>query len=156
MENGIEREFDWNDEIENDGQEYVLLPEGDYKFEVTGFERARHGGSEKLPPCNKAILTIKITGEDGKTAAIKHNLFLHSKTEGMLCAFFTAIGQRKKGEKITMNWGAVVGSVGRCKVKIRNWKKKDTGEDMQSNEIAKFYEPEEGPQTGTKWNAGDF
>lgn len=73
----------------------------------------------------------------------------------MLCAFFTAIGQRKKGEKITMNWSAVVGAVGKCKVKIRNWKNSD-GEARQSNEIARFYEPEEGQQTGTKWNAGDF
>lgn len=155
MENAVDREFDWNDSIENDGQEFVLLPEGDYDFEVTGFERARHGGSEKLPPCNKAILTIKLIGNDGQGTSVKHNLFLHSKTEGMLCAFFTAIGQRKKGEKITMNWNAVIGAVGRCKVKVRNWKNQN-GEEKQSNEIAKFYEPKEGQQTGTKWNAGDF
>ena len=39
--------MDWNDEIENDGQEFVLLPEGDYVFKVTGFERGRHPGSAK-------------------------------------------------------------------------------------------------------------
>lgn len=154
MEN-MEREFDWNDSIENDGQEFILLPEGDYNFEVTEFERARHGGSEKLPPCNKAVLTIKLIAGDGQSASVKHNLFLHSKTEGMLCAFFTSIGQRKKGEKISMNWNAVVGSCGRCKVKIRNWTGKD-GEQKQSNEISRFYEPLEGQQTGTKWKAGSF
>ena len=45
----MERELDWDDEIERES-DFVLLPEGDYDFTVTGFERARHEGSEKLPP----------------------------------------------------------------------------------------------------------
>ena len=36
-----ERAFGWDDEIKNDGPDFVLLPEGDYLFTVTGFERAR-------------------------------------------------------------------------------------------------------------------
>lgn len=154
MEN-LEREFGWDDQIEHDGAEFVVLPEGDYDFVVTDFERGRHGGSEKLPPCNKATLSIKISSVGGQSTTVKHNLFLHSKTEGMLCAFFTSIGQRKKGEKITMNWNAVVGARGRCKVKIRNWTSKD-GNAMQNNEIAKFYEPTDDQQTGTQWKAGSF
>lgn len=150
----VERELDWDDAIENDGEEFVVMPAGDYDFEVTDFERARHPGSEKLPPCNKAIVSIKIKGAD-KSTIIKHNLFLHSKCEGMLCAFFTGIGQRKHGQKVTMNWNAVIGSVGRCKVGIRNWKSKN-GDDMQSNEIKKFYEPVEGQPSGTQWKPGSF
>lgn len=155
MSNEMEREFGWDDVIENDGNEFVILPEGDYDFEVTGFERARHAGSEKLPPCNKAVVSIKIVAADGKSTTIKHNLFLHSKTEGMLCAFFVAIGQRKKGEKLTMNWNAVTGSRGRCKIKIRNWTS-NNGNEMQSNEIARFYEAEDGQQTSPTWKAGNF
>ena len=131
----------WDDEIENEGPEFVVLPEGDYDFEVISFERARHAGSANLPACPKAIVSIKIKGEKG-TTTIKHNLFLHSNTEGFLCAFFTAIGQRKKGEKITMNWNQVVGSKGRAKVYIDKWKN-DKGEELTSNKIQKFYEPEE-------------
>ena len=37
--------MDWNDAIESDGQEYVLLEEGDYNFEVVDFERGRYPGS---------------------------------------------------------------------------------------------------------------
>ena len=140
MSNNIEREFSWDDAIEHDN-EFTLLPKGDYDFEVTEFERARHPGSDKLPPCNKAVVHIRIDSDEGSTT-IKHNLFLHSKTEGLLCTFFTAIGQRKKGEKVTMNWNAVVGAKGRCKVDVRTWKG-DDGEDRQSNEIKKFYEPAE-------------
>lgn len=137
----IGREFDWNDEIENDSPEFVLLPEGDYDFEVIDFERGRHGGSDKLPPCNKAIVHIKVASAEG-VSIIKHNLFLHSITEGMLCAFFAGIGQRKKGEKLKMNWNLVVGSKGRAKVGIRTYTN-DKGETRQYNEIKKFYEADE-------------
>lgn len=143
----VEREFGWDDLIENDMPEFVLLSEGDYDFEITSFERARHGGSEKLPPCNKAIVHIKINGQEGSTT-IKHNLFLHSITEGMLCAFFTGIGQRKKGEKLTMNWNKVVGAKGRAKVGIKKWVSNE-GKEVTMNEIKRFYEPAEKPDFAT-------
>jgi len=132
-------ELEWDGTIENDGNDFIVLPAGDYDFEVVNFERARHNGSEKLPPCNKAVVFLKIKAPEGETT-IKHNLFLHTITEGMLCAFFTGIGQRKHGEKLTMNWNAVAGAKGRCKVGIRTWTGND-GNDYQSNEIKKFYEP---------------
>jgi hypothetical protein len=138
------RELGWDDQIENEGSGFVVLPGGDYDFEVVEFERARHAGSEKLPPCNKAIVHIRIEGEEG-TTTIKHNFFLHSITEGMLCAFFTAIGQRKKGEPFKMNWPAVPGSKGRCKIGVRKWKG-DDGVEREANEIKKFYEPATPPQ----------
>lgn len=151
----IDRELGWDDQIENDSPDFVILPEGDYDFEVKCMERGRHNGSEKLPPCNKATLTVRITASDGQETTIKHNLFLHSKCEGLLCAFFMAIGQRRHGEKINMNWNAVPGSRGRCKIKIRNWKG-NNGNEMQSNEIVQFYEPGEGQKTAPQWKVGDF
>lgn len=150
MNNTPEREFEWEDVIENDRPEFILLPEGDYDFKVLSFERARHPGSAKLPPCNKAIVHIEIDSPEGRTV-IKHNLFLHSKCEGMLCAFFSAIGQRKRGEQLRMNWNTVSGSTGRCKVGIRTWTK-DDGSEGKSNEIKRFYEAEEKP----KFTPGEF
>lgn len=135
-----DRELGWDDQIENDGSDFEVLPEGDYNFEVVGFERGRHAGSDKLPPCHKAVISLRVKGSAGQTT-IKHNLFLHTKTEGLLCAFFVGIGQRKHGERITMNWGQVVGSRGRCKVGIHKWKN-DKGEEFSSNDIKKFYEPD--------------
>lgn len=147
MENNMDmgREFGWDDVIQNDGEAFELLPAGDYDFMVKSFERGRHNGSEKLPPCNKAILKIEVSNGE-KRGTITHNLMLHSKCEGMICAFFTAIGQRKRGEQLRMNWNAVTGARGRYKVGVRSWKSK-TGEDMQSNEIKKFYEPGESAPT---------
>ncbi|MEZ3506285.1 MAG: DUF669 domain-containing protein [Lachnospiraceae bacterium] len=145
-----EREFSWDDTITKDASDYIMLSEGDYNFTVDSFERGRHPGSEKLPPCNKAILTLRIEAAEG-TARITHNLFLHSKTEGMLSAFFACIGQKKKGEPLKMNWGAVPGSTGRCKVGIHTYTNKD-GEERRSNDIKRFYPKEDGPA----FKAGEF
>lgn len=134
---GMEHEMDWDSAIEHDS-EYTLLPEGDYKFTVTKFERARHPGSDKLPPCNKAILTIEITDGAQKTS-VRHNLFLHSRTEGMICAFFSAIGQRKHGERIVPKWDQVVGATGSCRVVQR----KNYNNDGMHNEISRFYEKDD-------------
>lgn len=129
-----DRELGWDDEIERES-EFVLLPEGEYKFEVIDFERARHPGSEKLPPCNKAIVHMKIYGNNGQNTTIKYNLFLHTKTEGMLTAFFTGIGLRKHGERLRMNWNAIIGRTGRCKLGIRQYN------GNQYNEIKRILEP---------------
>jgi len=136
----LDRELGWDDVIENDS-EFILLPEGDYPFMVIDFERGRHGGSQKLPPCNKAILTINIASDQGDVT-IKHNLFLHSKCEGLLCNFFTAIGQREKGEKLKMDWNKVKGSTGECHIIIDEYKGKD-GNLYKSNKIKRFLEPKQ-------------
>lgn len=133
-----EREFDWDDEIEHDSPDFILLPEGDYDFEVIKYERGRFNGSPNFPPCNKAIIHIKIEAPEGMNI-IKHNLFMHSKSEGKLCEFFAGIGQRQKGEKLKMNWPAVPESRGRAKVTVRHWKNDEKGTEGDVNEIKKFY-----------------
>ena len=115
----IERELGWDDEISRES-DFTIIPEGDYDFTVTGFERGRYDGSEKLPPCNMAIVTLAVTLPDGSAANLRHRLFLHTRCEGLLSAFFTGIGLKRKGEPLRMNWN---------------------GEDMQSNDIKKFYDP---------------
>jgi len=134
----FDREFAWDDEIEKDS-DFVIIPEGDYTFTVSGFERGRHEGSEKLPPCPKAIVKLRVDMPDGTTQELTHNLFLHSKCEGLLSAFFVGIGQKKHGEKLRMNWNNIIGARGRCKINVRHWKN-DKGEG-DSNDIKKFYDP---------------
>lgn len=152
--NGNEKELQWDDVIERDASEFVLLQEGDYDFTVESFDRARHNGSGKLPPCNKAVLKLRIDSDQG-TAYINHNLFLHTITEGMLSAFFACIGQKKKGEPLRMDWGRVPGSTGRAKVGIHTYKNKD-GEDRRSNEIKRFYPKEGAGQAAPTYKAGEF
>lgn len=150
MENQADRELQWDDTIEKESSDFILLPEGDYNFVVDSFERGRHGGSEKLPACNKAVLKLRVESDKG-TALITHNLFLHTKTEGLLSAFFESIGQKKKGEKMAMNWSRVPGATGRAKVGIHTYVNKD-GEERQSNDIKKFYPKENKPA----FTAGTF
>ena len=148
--NRVNEELGWDDVIEKDPEEFILLPEGDYNFTVESFDRGRHQGSDKLPPCNKAVLRIKVDSPDG-AAFLTHNLFLHKKTEGLLSAFFACIGQKKKGEPLRMDWGRVAGACGRAKIGVHTYRNKD-GEERKSNEIKRFYPMESGPA----FKAGEF
>lgn len=137
MSQEIERELGWDDEIEKDGGNFVLLPAGDYNFTVAKFERGRFQGSDKMPPCNQAKLELTVHSPEHGNVTIFHNLMLHTKTEGFLSNFFTGIGQKKKGEKLRMNWNLVTGAKGRCKV-IQN-KYMSKGEERVNNQIDTFY-----------------
>lgn len=132
----FDRELGWEDVIEKEN-EFILLPEGDYEFKVESFERSRFQGSSKMPACNMAVLNIRVESPEGKSVMLKHNLMLHTKTEWALSAFFRSIGQKKKDEKLRMNWSMVPGSKGRCKIGIRTYN------DNKYNEIKQFYPKED-------------
>lgn len=142
MSQNIERELGWDDEIEKDGSDFILLPEGDYDFTVTKFERGRFAGSAKMPACNQAKLELTVHSKEYGDVIIFHNLFLHTKTEGLLSNFFTGIGQKKKGERLRMNWGTVIGSKGRLKLEIHKYTGND-GNEKTNNQVKKFYPYEE-------------
>jgi hypothetical protein len=138
-----ERELGWDDEIEKDGGNFVLLPPGDYNFTVAKFERGRFAGSDKMPACNQAKLELTIHSPENGDITIFHNLMLHTKTEGFLSNFFAGIGQKKKGEKLRMNWNLVTGAKGRCKV-IQN-KYMSKGEERVNNQVDSFYPYDQAP-----------
>ena len=144
-----DKALDWNSTIENDSS-YILLPDGVYPFTVTAFERGYHNGSDKLPPCPKAVLTIQVDGGSLGTVEVHENLFLHSRAEWKLCEFFTAIGERKKGEPLQMNWNAVGGATGLCELGHRKYK------DNDYNQITKFLEPKPQPVPQANYKPGQF
>ena len=86
--------LDWDDAIENDGQEFVTLEEGDYNFTVTGFERGRFPGGPKIPACNKAALTLQVQTADG-IAIIHTDLLLYRSLEWRISAFLAVQGPMK-------------------------------------------------------------
>ena len=153
----VSREIGWDDVIKKDGPDFVLLPDGEYPFRVTKLERARFQGSAKLPPCNMAILTITVDGGEKGASIVTHRLYLHTKTEGLLCSFFESIGQRKHGEPLRPRWRDVTGSTGHCRLGIHEFTKKD-GSAGRSNEIVRFLpppEPKAAPASGG-WVQGSF
>ena len=132
-----ERELGWDEEISQES-EFVTLPEGDYDFEVVNFERSRSKGSDRMPPSNMAVLELRITGDKGSTTVTDY-LVLHSRMEWKLSQFFRSIGLKKKGEPLRMNWNAVVGARGRCKLIIEKYTN-DNGEQRDSNKIKQYYD----------------
>ena len=145
-----EGELSWDDTIQKEAPAFEPLPEGDYEFVVESFDRGRHAGSEKLPPCNKAVLKLRVKSADGREVTVTHNLFLHTITEGMLSAFFESIGQKKKGEPLRMNWQMVPGAKGRLRLGVHKYTNKD-GQERTSNDVKRFY-----PYEAPKYKAGSF
>ncbi len=133
--------LDWNDSIENDGQAFVLLPEGDYNFVVTNFERGRFPGGAKVPACNKAAITIQVNAPEG-VSIIRFDLLLYRSLEWRISGFFRSIGQKKHGEKLTMDWNKVIGSKGRAHFKQRTYVNQ-SGEEKTINDLDRFidYDP---------------
>ena len=130
----------WDDVIENDGQEFIVLPEGDYTFTVTGFERGHFPGWQKIPACNKATLTLNIDNDLG-IATAKIDLLLYRTVEWKIAAFFRSIGQKKHGEKTVMNWNKVINARGKAHFKPREYTK--DGQTRQVNDVERFidYDP---------------
>lgn len=140
--NEQDHELDWDDVITKDGSEFTILKEGKYPFRVKAWSRFQHNGSAKLPPCKGCELDIVVTDPaTGDETYIKHRLYLHSRTEGLISQFFCSIGLKKHGEPLKMQWNMVSGSTGICKVYIEEWKGND-GQMRQSNKIKSFCDPE--------------
>ena len=132
--------LDWDSEIETDGQ-FVEL-NGDYNFQITDMERGRFPGSQKLPACNKATLTLLVYAGPSQTATVKTDLILHKSLEWKLSQFFRSIGQKKHGERITMNWDKVEGSCGRAHFKPRKYTDKN-GNERTANDVDYFIDYDE-------------
>lgn len=133
-----ESELDWNSSISKES-DFIVLPDGDYDFVVESYGRERYNGGDNFPACNVAVLNVRVNtnlSEKG-FVVVKHRLMLHTKTEWALSQFFTAIGQKKKGEALLMNWNSVPGSKGRLKLGHKTYK------DNEYNEIKKFYSKED-------------
>ena len=133
--------MDWNDTIENDGQEFIILPEGDYNFVVSAFERGRFPGSAKMQACNKASLTLSVETEKG-IASVRTDLILNRLVEWRISAFFRCIGRKKHGERLVMDWNNLIGAKGRAHFKPRKYTDKE-GNEKQANDVDRFYDYDE-------------
>lgn len=129
-------ELGWDDEIEQDGGDFILLDESEYAFTVTKFERGRFPGSTKIPPCNKATLTLAIDSDQGRTS-VNADLIMYSSMEWKLSQFLRSVGLKKEGEKVRVKWDQLVGKKGRCMIKHRTYTNKN-GEEKQTNDIDRF------------------
>lgn len=129
--------FGWDDVIKEESC-FTLLPAGDYRFTIKDFSKARYTGGDKIPACNKAIVTFEICDSDGRSVEITENFLLHQKMEWKLSEFFASIGLKKKNEPVRMLWSPeLIGKTGICKINIHNYQKNN--ENRQINRIEKLY-----------------
>ena len=128
--------LDWDSVIQDDGEDFIILSEGEYLFEVVGFERGRFPGSAKIPPCNKAVLTLQVTTPEGR-ASIRTDLILYRSLEWKLSSFFRCVGQKRKGERVIMDWNHIVGARGRALIRFRTYSGKD-GRKHSINDVDRF------------------
>ncbi|MBQ7003109.1 MAG: DUF669 domain-containing protein [Oscillospiraceae bacterium] len=130
--------YDWDSTIQQESS-FVLLKGGDYRFTIEKFDRARHNGSTKIPPCPKAVVTFRVYDDNGSSTLISENYFLCESMEWKLSEFFASIGMKKKGEPVRMQWTPeLIGKSGVCEVYIDHYKGND-GSDKQSNKIKRLY-----------------
>ena len=145
--NTEEKVLGWDDEIQNDGEysgeESVVLPEGNYDFEVIKTEQAWYDGSQKIPACNMAKIYLRVDGGELGKALCVENIYLLERLEWKAAAFLRAIGLKKHGEPVA--WRQLVhcdGEHGRCHVYVDEFTGRD-GETRQSNKVKNFFDKEE-------------
>lgn len=128
--------LDWDSEISQESS-FVLLEEGIYPFTVTNVQRERYNPKpgSKIPACNQARVFLTIQGQE-----FQEKFPLHTKMEWKLSSLYASLGMKQKGEPVRMNWPALIGRSGYCKIGIRAWKK-DDGTDAKSNDISRFLAP---------------
>lgn len=134
--------FDWDDEIEKES-EFTLLESGDADFEIVSFERGQYDGSDKMPPCKMAIVTFKVTDKAGNIGTVTDRFYLNAICEWKLSQLFKSVGLKKEGKKAKMDWNALPGKKGKCKVV----QKKNYNNDNYHNEIDKLYAAKPGEFT---------
>lgn len=157
--------FDWDAEISNDGEgsfeENVILPDGNYDFEVIKTEKAfyepKPGSS--LPACNMCKVFLRVNGGDLGNSLVVENLYLTERTEWKISAFLRAVGLKKHGE--TTNVGHLLhcdGEKGRCQIKVDTYTGRN-GQEQKNNKLVRFFDKEEpaaAPAPAKKWAKGSF
>lgn len=131
----------WDDDFEAQESTFVLLPEGDYWFEITKLEKGRYNGSDKVPPCNKAIITFCIHAPQGDIIITENYMLIDLDwARRKMTEFFSAIGFAEKGgQRVRMHWTPdLIGKRGICHIAPRKYKTQD-GDERQTNDLKKLY-----------------
>lgn len=135
----------WDDEVE-EGSPFVLLPEGNYPFTITGLEKGIYekpaNRESKIPAnCPKATVTFEFTTPTGEKSTLTENFFLYKKMQWRINQFFTSIGAPKSPEgKVRMNWGTVLGAKGAASLFVNDYTDRNN-KPAQNNKIKDFLEP---------------
>ena len=111
---------------------------------VTGMGQIAYGNALGSIICNTALIAAITIAVDngGKTVNVKFDLILYRSLEWRISSFFRCIGQKKHGERLVMDWNAVIGSHGRAHLKPRTYVNR-YGEEKTANDVDYFLDYEE-------------
>lgn len=129
----------WDDEGQvTEGQDFEVLPAGEYKYEVVNFKRERYGGGKNMCACNVAVLQLKCEN-DKASGTVFARLYLNTKVMFRITNFFKSAGlvdpRAAEGAPMPMSlFDSSVGCTGRCKIKVRKYKGND-GKEYESNDV---------------------
>ena len=138
--------FGWEDEVEESS--FELLPDGDYIFTVSTWEKAYWEPTKpdsKVGACQQANIEISIdwvnSAGQKKTNKLVHRLKLWRSLDFLIYQFFESIGLRKKGDgSQRMPWDQIVGKSGVCQIGHHTDSK-----GSEYNDIIKCYPKESAP-----------
>ncbi|EEX48657.1 hypothetical protein [Jonquetella anthropi] len=141
--------LNWDDEIENTGHEFELMPEGDYRFTVTAFTRGWYEPRRpdaKLSPCPQAEIemTINWTNPQGqsRTNTLTYKLQLSQSVSWKIFQFFQSLGLLAEDTKQTkFPWNSIIGKSGIAAV-VQNVSQSN---GKTYNNIDKVYIPSAAP-----------
>lgn len=132
---------------------WTLLPEGFYPFRVERMERERYQGSQKMPQCPMAKLTLAVAGTDGRETAVQQRLYITRNQLWKVSRFMESVGRGRNGAgKVIIDWGGIEGMGGFVKLKVRSYTGRD-GQERQTNDVEWFVKPEEQQEAWESYDA---
>lgn len=132
---------------------WTLLPEGFYPFRVEMMERERYQGSQKVPQCPMAKLTLAVAGTDGCETTVQQRLYITRNRLWKVSRFMEAVGRgRNEAGKVIIDWGGIEGASGWVKLKVRSYTGRD-GQERQTNDVEWFVKPEEQQEAWESYDA---
>lgn len=132
---------------------WTPLPEGFYPFRVEKMERERYQGSQKMPQCPMAKLTLAVAGTDGRETAVQQRLYITRNKLWKVSRFMEAVGRgRNEAGKVIIDWGGIEGMGGFVKLKVRSYTGRD-GQERQTNDVEWFVKPEEQEEAWDSYDA---
>lgn len=144
----------WDDEIVNDGSEFLYIEEGDYDFVVKSYDRGTFKGSQKIPQCPKLELKLEVSTPQGP-ATVNYDLIMWSTLEWKYSEFMRSIGMKKHGEHAKVDWNRLTGAKGRGRFYTRTYTKQD-GSEGKVNDVRKLYDYQEPAWVKEAEASGDF
>lgn len=123
----------------NEGGGAILLPAGDYTFQVTKVERSRYTPKPgaKTPASHKAVVHMEVYSEEYGVSRMTEDMILHSNHDWKLCQFFGSIGLRKHNGPLILAWPQVAGRRGILTLKVEKYTNKNN-EEREVNRIERF------------------